>query len=450
MPTFVVAMNYIRTYWQASVVMLLLNFKIFAQTTVPDGTHMTLPEVWAKAIANNKQLRVRQLQLESSKEEIKDALAERLPEIGIDAEYARISNLPIFEKGLFHAPEQFPVLHSTYGVGGDAYLNIYNGNRTHLNIEQKKTEAGVRQLQLARSESEVKLQAALYYLSMQKSMIFRQLLASDMAIQRKQIEQIEQLRQNGVVLKSDLLRAQLQHSKQELTANTIDNDLLIANQRLGVLMGEPEGFRMQADTALAADTVHLAAYEDYLAEAFHHAFPGRISELETHLRELQVQSAKGLNAPTIGLFANYKLSYPQIMLYPYAPNLYGLGFAGIKASIPISGFYTNRHKIKGAEVNLQAQEAEHEDVLDKVRLDVNSAYLRLKEAMHRVEVAGENVRQARENARIVNNTYFNQTSLITDLLDANNALLQTRFELAAARIDVQIQYYQLQNAIGNL
>lgn len=450
MPTFVVAMNYIRTYLQTSVAMLLFNFPIFAQPTVPDGEHLTLSEVWDRAIANNKQLKVRQLQLQGAKEAIKDALDERLPEVRAEAEYARVSNLPMFENGLFHSPEQFPVLHSTYGVGGEVYFNVYNGNRTNLHIAGRKTEAGVRQLQLAQSESEVKLRAAVYYLTLEKSLIFKQLLENDIAYQRRQLQKIEQLRLNGVVLKSDVLRAQLQLSRQELTANTIGNDLLIGNQRLAVLMGEPEGFQMQPDTTLPENMPPIGPYTDYLTEAYHHAFPGQISELETRLKELQVQSVRGMNMPSIGLFANYKLSYPQIMLYPYEASLYGLGFAGIKASIPISGFLTNRHKIKGAEIGLQAQEAEHGEVLDRIRLDVNSAYLRLKETMHRVEVATENVRQATENARIVNNTYFNQTSLITDLLDANNALLQTRFELASARIDVQIQYYQLQNAIGNL
>jgi outer membrane protein len=65
-------------------------------------------------------------------------------------------------------------------------------------------------------------------------------------------------------------------------------------------------------------------------------------------------------------------------------------------------------------------------------------------------VAKENIKQASENLRIVNNTYFNQLSLLTDLLDADTQLLQTRFDLAAAQISAELQYYQLQKTIGNL
>lgn len=430
--------------------MPFFNRAVFAQNTPTEDHRLTLTDVWGKAIANNKKLHIKQQQVEGAKEEIKEAQAERLPEINVGAEYARVSRMPIFESGLFNKPSQYPVLHSTYGVDGDAYLNLYSGNRTNLNIEQKKTLSSVKQIQVAQTQSGVKLQAALLYLQLQKSNIFRHLLLSDIAYQEKQLQKIEQLRKNGVVLKSDVLRAQLQLSRQKLSLNTINNDIAIANQQLDVSMGEEQDYHVQPDTAVLADTINLKSYADYLSEAYHHAFAGKLSEQETHLRELQLKSARGSNMPTLGLFANYKLSYPQIMFYPYSPYMYGLGLAGVKASFSISGLYTNKHKIKAAEIELKTQETEHEDVKDGIMLDVNRAYLRLQEARQQVAVAQENVKQATENSRIVNNTYFNQTSLITDLLDANNALLQTRFELAAAQIAVQIQYYQLQNAIGNL
>jgi outer membrane protein TolC len=67
-----------------------------------------------------------------------------------------------------------------------------------------------------------------------------------------------------------------------------------------------------------------------------------------------------------------------------------------------------------------------------------------------IGVAEVDVAHAQENARIIKNTYFNQTSLITDLLDADVQVLQTRFELATARIVAQNKYYLLQNITGVL
>ncbi|PTQ98268.1 outer membrane protein TolC [Mucilaginibacter yixingensis] len=440
-----------RCIYTVTAALLLIFYKpASAQNTGGQLQHLSLDEVWAKAVTYNKQLHVKKQEVESGKEEIKDAMAERLPEVQVGGDYARVSNMPIFENGLLHTPSQYPVLHSTYGLDGDAYLNIYNGNKTNLHIAQKQTLEAEKQIQVAQTQSQVKLLAAVHYLELQKGLMFKQLLLSDIAAQQKQLDKIEQLRKNGVVLKSDVLRAQLQLSRQQLSVTTIDNDIAIARQQLAVTMSEPDDFAVQPDSTSLADSAGVKTYNELLADAYHHAFAGKISEQETQLKALQLKDVKGSNMPKVGLFATYSVSYPQIMFYPYSPYLYGFGLAGVKASFSISGLYTNRHKIKAAQIELQKQETEHEDMLDGIRLSVNNAYLRLQEARHRVEVAKVNVKQAEENSRIVNNTYFNQTSLITDLLDANNTLLQTRFELTAAQIGEQVQYYQLQNAIGDL
>ena len=67
-----------------------------------------------------------------------------------------------------------------------------------------------------------------------------------------------------------------------------------------------------------------------------------------------------------------------------------------------------------------------------------------------MRIAQQNIGQATENYRIVNSTYFNQLSLLTDLLDADNQLLQSRFDLVTAQVLAATQYYQLQKALGTL
>ncbi|MEO8759324.1 MAG: TolC family protein, partial [Bacteroidia bacterium] len=103
-----------------------------------------------------------------------------------------------------------------------------------------------------------------------------------------------------------------------------------------------------------------------------------------------------------------------------------------------------------AKLEIEKEEEAHKDTEDKVRQQVKESYLRYKEALVQVEVAKVNVDQAIENERIIKDTYFNQTSLITDLLDADVQVLQTKFELASAKILAQTKYYLLQNVIGVL
>lgn len=383
-------------------------------------------------------------------EGIKDAKAERLPEISAEGEYARVSSMPVYDNGLFHTPSQFEVVHNTYTLGADAYLNIYHGGKTNIRIAEQKKENEIAVEQQKLTTSEVKLRAAAYYLDLQRSGVFKALLLKDIADQEKQLAEIKQLLTNGVVLKSDVLRVTLKLSRQKMALVQLNNDLAIASQKLNILTGMPDETVVETADPEKDELKQLQPYTDYLSIAMQHSFAYKISEKETELRKLQVKDVKANSSFKLGFFANYAYSYPQIMFYPYSIATYGLGLAGLKASFAISGLYHNTHKKRAAELHYQQQEVEHADTADKIREEVNEAYLRYKESLTRIEVAKENITQATENLRIVNNTYFNQLSLITDLLDADTQLLQTRFDLAAAKIAAQLQYYQLQKAIGNL
>jgi len=410
----------------------------------------SLTQVWNNALLYNKSIQIKQLAIDSKTEDVKDAKAERLPEINAEGEYARVSNMPLFENGLLHTHSQFPVVHTFYKVGGDAYLNLYNGQKTSLKIKAEQTLNQIRQEQKNMTVADVKLRTAAYFLELQKSYQFKKLIKSHIADQEKQILQIRQLLKNGVVLKSDLLRAELQLSRDQLTLTQIGNDILIANQKLAILTGQPDEATITPDTLADAASLGLKSYDDYLAQAQANAYKNKISEQQTNLSKVELRAVKGNLAPKVGLFANYAYSYPQIQFYPYGETLFGLGMAGIKASFALDGFYHNKHKVKAAELELKAQELEHEDQQDIVRQQVKEAFLRYQEALNRIQVAKVNITQAKENSRIVNNTYFNQLSLVTDLLDSDTALLQSQFELTSAQIATQMQYYQLQNVIGNL
>ncbi|PWV50615.1 outer membrane protein TolC [Chitinophaga sp. S165] len=412
--------------------------------------HLSIEQIWEQAEVNNRRIAMSKLRVESSEEALKDAKAERLPEINAAGAYARVTNMPVYEDGIFHTPEQFPVLHNYYKVGGEAYFNIYNGNKTTLEIKKEATEHAIAEQQKNLTVSEVKFNAAVCYLDLARSCRFKELIAKDIAEQERQLAHIQELQKNGVVLKSDVLRATLKLSRQKMGMVEIDNDIAIASQQLAIMIGADEHVLIAPDTSLTEQSAVTGTYEEYLSGAAEHAYEYKISEGETALKELSLKQVKANVSPKVGLFAEYAWSYPQIQFYPYAGAMYGLGMYGVKAAFPISSFYHNKHKEKAAKIELHRQEIEHKETGDVVRQHVNEAFLRYKEALTRIDVAETNVKQAAENLRIVNNTYFNQLSLVTDLLDADTQMLQTRFDLVSANIAARVRYYQLQKVIGNL
>lgn len=433
---------------------ILLGINLIGVTqaqTIPPENHqkLTLTEAWQKAEEYNKTLQEQNLRSQISHEKVQDTKSERLPEIGASTQYARITNLPIYERGILNTPTQYPVLHNMFQLKTEAYFNLYEGKKLQTKIKSEATEHERVEIQKEESVSQVKLRVAAVYLDLQRSLIFKDLTLKNIEEAEKRLTDIRELHKNGVVIRSDLLRAELQLSRQKMALREIENSIAITSQKLNLMIGLPESTIIQP-VALAEGDSLSRSYDSYLDEAFDHAHLLRISEKEQELTGLRLKELQADSKPKVGLFAEYQYGYPQITFFPYTGALYGFGMGGLKASYALSSLYHNKHKIQAAAIDVQRQEVITSDRKDQVKQAVKEAYVRYGESLQRIQVAELSIRQASENYRIVKNTYFNQLALLTDLIDADTQLLQSQYDLAAARLTARLQYYQLLHTTGNL
>ncbi len=415
-----------------------------------DTLKISLTDLWLKAEQNSRAIKVSAENVKISYEEKQDAVFDRLPEIGVKGTAEKASNIPVYDNGLLSPPSYHEVIHNLYRVGADFYLNIYNGNKLNLKIEENKTLYQISQIEKNETVSQVRYRSAALFLDLQKSLIFLNLIKEDIADQEKQLAEIKAFYKNDVILKSDVLRVELDLSKRKMMLVQIENDILILTQKINILIGEPDDRVVYPLLEVTPSANEIDSYDNCLKQAFQHSFPYHISEQRTELGKIHLRQIKANVRPKIGLYGDYYYANPQIFLFPYNPYWYSLAVVGVRASFPISSIYLNIHKEKGARIELDKEEELHKDTEDKVRQQVKEAYLRYKEALIQIEVAEVNVAHAAENARIIKDTYFHQTSLITDLLDADVQVIQTKFELASAKIIAQNKYYLLQNIIGTL
>jgi outer membrane protein len=70
--------------------------------------------------------------------------------------------------------------------------------------------------------------------------------------------------------------------------------------------------------------------------------------------------------------------------------------------------------------------------------------------LKKIELAKLTVTQAEENYRTLTSRYNNQVALLSDLLDANNLLLQSKINQALVIADSELAYQRLLKATGSL
>lgn len=442
-------MNYIR-----KPLLLLISAWVvslsYAQVSINmDTLTLTLQEAWQRAGDHSRAIEISRKASKAAREEIMDAQMERLPDINIGGSIQGATNMPIYDNGPTN-PSQHDILHVLYNAGTDFYLNIYDGNKTNLKIKERKTLYQLALIRQDQTASDIRYRVVSLYLELQRAIIFRDLIVQNIADQESQLKEIQSLNRNGVVLKSDVLRVELDLSRRQMTLVQIQNDILIANQKLNILLGEPDDRAILPADPNVAVAQDPGSYEDCLQQAMSRSYALQVSGREAALSALHLRGVRANIMPTVGLMGDFHYGNPQIMLYPYNASWYSIGIGGIKASFPISSLYRNIYKTCHAKIELEKEEEIHRETADRVRQQVHEAYLRYKESLIQIEVARASVDHAVENARIIHSAYIQQAALVTDLLDADVQVLQTRFDLESARITAQDRYFLLQNIIGNL
>jgi outer membrane protein TolC len=106
--------------------------------------------------------------------------------------------------------------------------------------------------------------------------------------------------------------------------------------------------------------------------------------------------------------------------------------------------------VQGAEARANQIALTEELMHDRIRLQVNGAYMNWLSSRKKIEVHVKAVEQANENYRITRNKFNNSLATTTELLDADVAQLQARMNYDFARADAVLSYHRLLQASGQL
>ncbi|PQA55124.1 TolC family protein [Siphonobacter curvatus] len=413
---------------------------------------LTLEKIWTIAAASNKQLKLASLRRQESDIRVLEARDKYLPELFVTGDLKLNSTFLLYENGLFSTPQDVPISKYGYGVGYSLNVDLYHGGRNRRAVEIKQEEQRQNQLDFDFQKNNVKYALVAAYYDLYTFLHFKDFIEAEIATEKKQLSTIENLSRNGVVLKSDVLRTSVKLSQLKLSQADLEKKIELAKQRLNLLMGRDGEERLEIpyQEPVLLDTLREFDYSDYLTIALHQSPEYKIVQSDVKLGELNLKQVKASQLPKISLFSNYNYTYPQISFYPYSNNLWGFGQTGLRTSFSLDNLYKSRHSMAHAH-NLYEQEKEKSELKkDELISKVKDAYLQLKQALESVATAETSIAQSVESVRVIRNSYLNQESLLTDLLEAENVLLNARFTLIRAQATVKQSHIKLLLITGSL
>lgn len=425
---------------------------VFSQNTdFPSGA-LKLKDAITIGVNQNKKIQYNKVNNKISKSREKIAFNEQLPEFEAHYMYNRMSRLRQYQNGGFEGgPTKYFLKRSLYELDGGGVLPLYKGGKLQTEKKIAAVETDISELAIEKSEKQVKMELISDYFQIYNLLEHLKVIQDHINEDNVLLRHITNLEKNGVVTYNEILRSELQLKQDSLEFITIHNDIKIAKEQVKYHLSAPEDYQIQIDTTgLTFGMNEVFDLKTIIKLAHHENEDLKIGAKEIDVKQLEIKGQKANFFPTINLVGNAKLSYPNYMFFPPENFAYTIGFIGIDIKWNLSNIYTNREKVKLQRLKLEAQYLEHQELEEKVNFEVKRAYSKYNEAQDKIEVYKKAVLQAEENFRIVKSKYLNQLCLITELIDADNTLLETQSQLITSKIDKQLKYYQLKYIIGTL
>lgn len=427
---------------------LALFLTIAGPAAAQDKPKVSLTEALKLAKAGNLSIYKARIKQQLAEENHKEEKEKQLPDVMLHGSYARITNLTEFETGLT-SKKVTPTIPEWADVTASATLPIYNGGIIRNSIKRAGQENELAILNIEKMTNDIHIEVIGAYLDIYKLMKLEELLKDNCKEEEERLKEVKALRKHGTVTNNEVLRNELLLSDTQLQLMTNKRNISIATHNLKLILQYPEEEAFEIDTL---QLLNCPAVKDF--QFYHNAAQQkdelRIAGTKEAMRKIEIDMAKSNYYPKIGLVASYGFNYPNYMFFPPNPTIYTLGKVGIEMTYNISGLYKNATKMHISHKKMEEEKAETSILKETISQNIFEHYTRYLEILDKIPVTEKDVAHARENYRIIRLQYMNQLALITDMVDADNALLRARYNNISAKIDAVKKYYQLQHAAGLL
>lgn len=433
--------------YQALICVFIFCTAVQAQS----NENYSLEQAIAIGLENNKKMQINAIKEKVFEFKEKDLKMEKLPDIDFKTGFKVLGNIRQFENGFFNPATKYVVPREQYNFTLSAEIPIYLGGRLNNDEHKAEIETEISKLNTKKNARELRLEIITGFLQVLHLREQQKLLEDKMHEDAINIKHIEALKNNGVVTNNEVLRTKLQLSNHTMAHTELGNEIAILEHQIKTLISFPEDQEFHVITDDLISTTEVTAFiDEMIEEAYAKNESLEIAKKDIHIKEIDKKIVRANQLPTIVGGGEYGYNYPNFMFFPPVAHLYRFGAVGFSVKIPLAAFYKNKEKMAIADENIEIAKLEVEEKEEQIRHDVYSANRRYEEAIEKIEIAKEAIKQAEENYRIVKLKYANQLSLITELIDADNAYLEAQTRLISLEINKQLKYYQLQFILGNI
>ncbi len=424
---------------------------------------MSLQSLFDLADRQNQRIKVSEAALKAAEEGVASAKSAMLPSVEFGAQGSYTGNAFLMSRGFSTSgtteyivpglgPQQVqngkqPTPHWGNSFTAQASQVIYTGGAISSGIEMAKLGRRLAELDVEKNRQEIRFLLTGYYLDLSKLQNQLQVIAKNIELTEKVIEQMKARREQGTVLKNDLTRYDLQLQSLKLAQTQVVDAQKIIRHQISTAIHLPEGEDFDVDTQSLEQESRalktLTSEDVWQQTAAENNIGIRQASLATEMSEQKIRNTRAASLPSVAVVAENNLAGPYTSdLIPKNANV-NVWFVGIGVKYNLSSLWKNKHAIRKAKhENIQADERV-QLAREGVENGVQANYTNLLTSSVEVSTQEKQVELANQNYTVVKNRYDNDLALLTDMLDASNMKLSADMALVNARINMLYNYFKL-------
>lgn len=258
------------------------------------------------------------------------------------------------------------------------------------------------------------------------------------------VRDLENIHEEGIITYNDVLRAKIKRNEVVLNKTRLHNGLELTKMLLCQKTGTP--WTASFDVS---DSLYPILLKPDAVQCKQNALESRkelqVLDENIALAESGVKIMRSRFLPNIALNGGYTALNPN----PYkgfSGEFEGDVMLGVVCTVPIYHFGDRRHSLKAARYEQEVAEIRRKEAEELISLEVQQAVYAFEESGKQLQLATENLRQARENLSLVQDNFSEGMATTRDVLEAQAAWHEAWSGRIEAQTEQRICYCELQKA----
>lgn len=446
--------NYFTNAPARAVALLMVLFA--APNLNAQVTELTLKDAINYALENKAEARKAKLAVENSEYQIQEVRSRALPNITGNGNitYNPILQLNALPGDFFGAPGTTILAPlgqkwvSTAGVNLNQAIfdmSVFTG------LKAAKSTREFYQINAQLTEEEVIERVANNYYQVFVYQQQLEVIESNFANTSKIRDIIKGQFDNGLARKIDLDRMNVNLSNINTQRVQLRNAVALQENALKFYMGMP----IETPIKLAQQDFEVTPVVLSETADVSQRTELQLLQKQEQLLNYQKKSIQADYFPKLSLTAGYNYigQGPEMPWFAKpSDGVYWSDFSsiGLNLSVPIFNGFGTRARVRQANIDLQEVQEDIKDTQLALNLAYQNARTQINNSLSTIESQEENAKLAQEVLNNTQNNYQNGLASLTDLLDAENSLIEAQNNYTSALLDFKLAQIQLIKAKGEL